>query len=246
MALAVCNVIKGGVGIPRIDSFCSFELADHLEEAGRIRARATVEADELLRSAGEDARRIRRDAYELGYKEGRTAGKEKGIEEGNIKGKSEAFEFAKKVHAEDIQNLIDALQTAATVLDDRKESVLLTAEKNVLECVLTLVGKISTRIGSFDHDVVVENIKRAVRHIGSTTDLSLHIHPADLALAQQLTGGRRDSILSAEHVAIQTDESITRGGAILKTRDTIVDATIDTQLDAICDLLLSSYKNGEA
>lgn len=246
MAVAVSNVIKGGVGLPCVGSLGTLELSDHLEEAARIRRQAREEANELIRRASEEASLIRRDAYDSGYAEGRSDGQRKGREEGFLEGRAEGFESAKKEHGQSVQKLIGTLQSAAAALDEEKESNLLMTEKNILECVLSLVSKIAADLGRFDRCVVERNLKRAVRHVGSATALSLRVHPDDVSEAKLLTGNPSSSFLSARHIEVVADESIHRGGVLLKTPDTTVDATIDSQLNAIRDLLLASYRKSEA
>ena len=156
----------------------------------------------------------RNEGYADGYNEGLEAGKKESFDRANAK-------------VAELQSLIDAL-----------EQPLKRLELEVSEYLLSLVSSICSAVLS-------RELSTDVGHIGTTLDralellsgqrgtVSLSLHPDDAAAVRENWSNGLDDL------KITTSAEITRGGCLIQRGDSLVDATIESQLrKIISDLCL--------
>lgn len=84
------------------------------------------------------------------------------------------------------------------------------------------------------HPEVIEAIVRdALRHAGEATKVRVRVNPFDLPTLEQ----KRDDLLAAcanlQGIEIVGDEGLSRGSTIVETEGGLIDATVESKLDAL-------------
>lgn len=234
------RLIKAGRTGPILKRLSTVDLADHLGEAREVvdaakerAARAVVVAEaerELLAIEVEEAAKNR--GYEAGYAEGRSAGHEAAFAES-----TKTFE---RQHA----NLVKHMQRAVSQIVEMKESLRIAAERDVLAFAVKLATDLTFSIGRVSSESAIENVKRSLRLVGLRTDLTVRVHPDDASAMETYAAAALRHIEETSVFAVVTDDSLSPGGCIVETDRSVVDATLDTQIQELTSLLLGDVTNG--
>ncbi len=191
--------------------------------AARIVADAEVQADTLL----EEVRKSGRDAgYKQGYEEGTRAGHQAAHDE--------SIQRFEREHS----NIVADMQRVVAGIDAMKQDLQIAAEKDLLDFAVLMATKLTFAIGRLHRESAVENLKRALRFVGSKTDLTIQVNPGDLAAMKTFAECVLKQADASRVVSIVPDDSVTPGGCKVQSDRTRVDATLETQIDEIVALVI--------
>lgn len=228
------TVIKAGEAGPILHRLAAVDLADHLAEAEGVIASADRKAQQIVSQAQAKADDLNVVANQQGYDDGFA----KGQEEGTQAGAEKAYQEAVARFAEQQQALIDDLARAVEQIDQVKEELSIRAEQDLLDFAVQLASKLTFAIGLTCRESAQENFKKALRMVGSKTDLTLKVHPKDCESLKRFAPSVLESLGASPTVSIVEDSSLHPGGCMLQTQQTSVDASLETQLDELVALLL--------
>jgi flagellar assembly protein FliH len=129
-----------------------------------------------------------------------------------------------------LNNLIDAM--------NREWSTMRTMmSESVVRMSVVVAEHILKKEINKDKSVVINQVKEALRHVAGVEHIKLRIHPEDEVL---IRGARTQFMAQSDSIrdiVIEPDVNIQQGGCILESDSGNVDATIETQLKKIQDLL---------
>ncbi|EAR20652.1 flagellar assembly protein FliH [Nitrococcus mobilis] len=198
----------------------------HLPDVSESTAASTQEVRQSNTSSGasgvsvEVLERIQREAYaeafEEGRREGHAAGFREGHEAGFAQGQAEASELVRRMG-----ELLDGLAQPATELDDA-------AEQELVHLVLCLAQQIIRRELQIQPGEIVSVIREAIALLPlSARKVKVQVHPDDAIFIRETLG-------EGEMVwQLVDDPSITRGGCLVNTARSRVDATLEHRLTAL-------------
>ena len=161
--------------------------------------------------------------------------KEKAYNEGFMKGEKAGSESERKR----LQTLFDTLEKAITELGKLKEDLSLNVERGAVELALEIAEKIVSHEVSVNKETLLGVLKGALEKIVDQEKIKIRINKADLQLINESgcqISGLTDNI---KDVIIEGDETISRGGCVIETGFGCIDARIESQLQAVGDLLRS-------
>jgi len=233
------TVIKAGHAGKVVRRLTTVDLADHLAEAQAAIEEAQRRAAQIVTQAKHEADRAiavsRKTAEEAGRREGYAAG----MAEGYAAAHDEAVERFNREHA----NVVAGLQHAIAEFDRVKEELRITAGRDLLDLAVLIARKLTFAVGSMHREAAAANLERALSLVGLKTDLSIWVHPDDLASMETFAPTVAEKVNASVAVRIAADESIAPGGCIVRTDRVEVDATLDTQVDEIVTLLLGERES---
>jgi flagellar assembly protein FliH len=209
-------------------------VSDHLGEAKLVAQTSRERARELLRTAQVDADAIRNDASGRGYE----AGFRRGYEAGAKAGRAAAFEEAQKDFTDRQAQLVRAMNVLVSDFENRKRDLFISANNDCLRFAMKVAERVTRQVGVVHRDSAVENLKAALRIVESRTDLVIHMNPADHDNLQRFAESLMTGVEKAQSLTLVADESIAPGGCRLTSPDADVDATLDTQIEQIADLVV--------
>lgn len=181
----------------------------------------------------EEIERIHQQAREEGFEAGRREGYEKaygeGLEQGRAQGEGEMRERAARLDA-----LLSALAQPAAEVDEA-------TEHELAELALALARQVIRRELQAQPGEIVGVIREAVALLPlSAREIRVRLHPEDAAFVRE-TLGETDGRWSVEE-----DPAITRGGCLLRTLQSRIDATIEHRVAALAaELLGDARRAGE-
>jgi flagellar assembly protein FliH len=168
-------------------------------------------AARILADATAEAERVRELARSEGYEEGRARGREDGIAEARA--------------------AADALGEALAGLRQQTEEIAHAVERDAIELALALAAKILAGALDVQPERVLDTVAGALRRIADRRRIAVLVDPADLEVVGGAIAELQTRAGGIELCEIQADRRVGRGGAIVRTIESEVDATVQTQLE---------------
>ncbi len=165
----------------------------------------------LLADATAAAERIREQARAEGHEEGRARGHADGIA--------------------DAQAAARALQTALGDLQRQTEEIARAVERDAVELAIALAAKIVAGTLEVQPERVLDTVAGALRRIADRRRITVLVDPADLEVVSGAIGELEARTGGVELCEVQADRRVGRGGAVVRTLESEVDATVHTQLE---------------
>ncbi len=152
----------------------------------------------------------------------------KGYEEGLKKAQQEFSEYKSN-----FESVIKSIEGSVNIFDDE-----------VIEAINQLAVSISKQIIrrelQTNSEQVVSVVKEAIKLLPLDNNrLVIHLNPSDISSMQKVFN--QDDM--ATSYSLVEDPSVQRGGCKLATDDSIIDATIDSQIAQIAASILGSQRN---
>lgn len=193
-------------------------------EARKLKEEAQEEAEIILKDAKNEAARLENEAKAKAdaiVQETRDKAVEEGKDEGYKKGEEEVNRLIERVHA-----IINAAI-------DNKKNIIENTEEQLVDLVLLIARKVVKVISEMEKDVVIENVREALKKLGKETEIVIKVNTKDLDLTTKNKRNFISMVESLERVRVEEDDRITRGGCIIETSLGDIDARVQTQLQAI-------------
>jgi len=111
-------------------------------------------------------------------------------------------------------------------------------EQGLVELALEIARKLVAGL-PISVEMLEASIREALDHCEATQELTVLLHPEDLALLQRVNAPILLTTVAGEKLRFQTSPEATRGGCLVQTRFGVVDARRETKFD----LLKKSLQN---
>lgn len=211
------------------------DLGDLSRQAEALRERARAEADRIVREAREERERILRGAAE----EGRAAGFEQGLAEGRERGGEEGREQAAAEMGERLREIERGWSSALEEFEGRRGAMLLEARQAIVSLAALVASRVARRAVELDPESAARALESAIALVAAPTRLRVRIHPDDREIVSRRLPALASRLTGAEHVEIEEDASLTRGGCVVETAGGgEIDAAVETQIGRLVGLLL--------
>ena len=226
-------ILKAGAAPTHPFSTSVYQLSDLIAEASRVIEDARRQAQAIIA----DAQRQSEVLMENARKAGAQKGLQEGLSEGRIQGHTQALEQAQARFDEDIKQLAENLTKTVHEISAERTACLHQAEQDLLDFAVHIARRVTKSVGEMNGNVAEENLRSALALVMSQSDLSVKVHPHDLAALKRFARGLADQASSQPHITFVEDSTIARGGVIVSTADSEIDATLDEQLEQIVGAL---------
>lgn len=174
------------------------------------RPREAPHPQAVLHAAHAEADRIRAEAYQAGYDEGFAAG-----------------------HAEALGHLASSANALAQTVEETRRLAAEQAAATEFAAValaLAIAEKVIAGALAVEPERVVEVVRGALRSVVDRERIVIQVNPDDLDLVRDAVGELLSSLGGIEHVEVQQERRVGRGGALVRTSVGEIDATIETKL----------------
>lgn len=155
--------------------------------------------------------------------EGLEAGRAEGLEQGRLEAASAA----------------EALQEAIRGVGELRDLLAESWERDAIDLALALSGKIVLATLQLRPELVVEVVQGALRRVAGQRTISIVVNPADLETVSGALGDLQGQSAAVEHWDLQPDPRVPSGGAVVRTAEGELDATIQTQLERAGEVVLA-------
>jgi flagellar assembly protein FliH len=174
----------------------------------------------VLSAVRAEADRIRDEARAAGEAEGRAAG---------IAAAQQAAQPA-----------LAALAAAAGAVNELRVQLAAEAEKDAVELAIRIAEQILAGAIEVQPERVVDVARNALRHLIDRRHVTLVVNPADLGLVTDSVENLTSQLGGIEHLSVQADRRVGRGGAIARTEAGDIDAGLQTQLSRAREIAMAA------
>ncbi|MCE5229489.1 hypothetical protein LLG95_07820 [bacterium] len=173
-------------------------------EAIEHQARLTIE------TAKQQAEKIQREAWHAGFEQGEKAGERLALQK--------------------IQPAVDAFAKLIDSISRERASLVRQHEQELIKIAFLIAMKVIKAEVSRDDATIARTVEAALAKITANQHVRLCVAPQDLQFIQANLSACAPSGWSEDHIAIESDETVQRGGCRVLTEAGMIDATIETQL----------------
>jgi len=216
--------IKENAGFRRLNFGSDDNVSTEFTVAFDTHRETPGDANSPVDTIEEQADEIRQQAYAKGFVDGEKAGAE--------------AEKAK------LKEVLETLYTAISELDSTKSDLYYDAEKQVVELGLMIARKIVCREVSIDKDTIFRVLKEALKKVSNQKKIIIKIHPADLQAIKDAELDVSSLIKTKGDVILEPDDAIGRGECFIETTFGVIDARIESQLQAMEESLRLALQDG--
>ena len=184
------------------------------------------EAPPLVVARGEERlmRVSREDEYNRGFEEGKAAAEEALRSE---------YETRMLEERNRLSVAINGIETQLTHLYER-------IEREAYQFSLAVAGRIIEREVTLDDQIVVRQVREAIRRVVGVESIKLRVHPLDEPVIREQRNVVLTSTDSVRELIIEADEKVEKGGCIIESGSGNIDARRSTQLKQIEAALFGS------
>lgn len=135
-----------------------------------------------------------------------------------------------------------ALALACEQISAMKEKILERSQPDMLRLVLAISERVVQANLQIDTDVITRTVRQAINLAVSAEEFHIRINPEELQVVNDHKPLFIASLSGLSNIEFVPDESLTRGGCILESPLGRVDATMESQLEAISNCLQEAIK----
>lgn len=176
----------------------------------------------IIEQAVAEAERISEQARAEGYAEGRRAGHEQA--------------------AAEVSAAAGALGQALHGVEELRAEVAGAVEADAVELALELAGKILAGRLEVSPELILEVVRGALGRLADRRRITVLANPDDLETVRRLIGELPSQGSGIEHCEVVSDERVGNGGAIVRTAEGEVDASVQTQLERAREVIKTSLE----
>jgi len=162
--------------------------------------------------------------------------------EGLAQGRAEGEAAARADADALLQPALHALAAASDALAAERAEVADRVEHQAVELALELASKVVAGAIDAQPERVLDVVRGALRCLVERERVQVLVHPDDLAIVRAAMDGIRGELGGIEHVEVQEERRLGRGGAIVRTPDAEVDADLRTKLDRARDAVAAELR----
>lgn len=227
-------VIKGYTASGMTREAIVLDLGDLGRQAARLQAAAEAKARKIIADAEQEASRLIEEARTKGLMEGRNEGLQRGIKEGREQGHQEALQQM----APQLQQLQEAWTLTLHEWQGQREAIEREARQSIVDIALVVAEKLVNRIIEVDASVIVDQVDQALSFILQPMDVTVKISPRDRAVLDEALPRLRGEFTHLKNITLVEDADLLPGGCVVTYGQGQIDASIETQLRRLVELML--------
>ena len=150
------------------------------------------------------------------------------VEEGLAAGRAEA-QLA-------VTAAVNGLSEAAAQLAAETAALEARLEEEAVSLALAIAERVLAGQLAVEPDRVLEAVRGALRGITDRSRVTVLVNPDDLELVREAAPGLQSTLGGIEHLEIQSERRVGRGGAVVRHPEGDVDAQVATKLERVREL----------
>lgn len=129
-----------------------------------------------------------------------------------------------------LEAALSALQAAVAGVQEIRDETAAQVERDAIELALQLSEKIVAGALAVESERVVDVVRGALRRLAERRRVTILVNPDDLDAVRGATDSFVTGLGGIEHCEVQAERRIAPGGALVRTEEGQIDATVATQL----------------
>jgi len=181
--------------------------AKRLEKPKTPQEIAMEEAVEIVRKAGDQAEKLKQDAYAEGLAKGEAEGKAAGLAQ--------------------YEQRLQEFAALLTALDGEREALLRQHQESMLALITTMVDRLVYHEVSVNPLVIQACLQKAMEFVVENSTVQIHLHSDDFGRLKKASLENSRLIEGKNRIQLVEDPNIAEGGCFLKTDFGEIDATLE-------------------
>jgi flagellar assembly protein FliH len=211
-----------------------FSMKDVEAAAKEILLRAQRQAEQLIVAAQTEGEALKKQMQAEGFAAGRQEGMAKGMEEGRKAGHQAAL----TEHKAQLTQAVNTLAAALKQVEGSRKQLEADALAEVVQLAVAVARRVTKRQGEVDEQVLVENLREAMKLVVHAADIRVAVHPNQKRVLAEALPKLQLEWPALEHAELVEDATLAAGGCRVFTLHGRVDADLDGQLDrVVADLM---------
>jgi flagellar assembly protein FliH len=137
-----------------------------------------------------------------------------------------------------------ALTAAAEQLQALRADAAASVEADAVELALRIAEQVLGAALAVNRELVVDAVRGALRRLVERDRVLILVNPDDLEIVREHTARLVGELGGIEHCEVQAERRVRPGGAIVRTAEGEVDATLETKLARAREVLEHELANG--
>jgi flagellar assembly protein FliH len=183
---------------------------------GGAAAAAAAASEALVAQARAEADAIREEARAAGHAEGLAAA------------------------AGDVAAAVASLTAASDALGEIAAELPGVLEEHAVELAIAIARQVLGGALEVRPELVVDVVRGGLRRLVDRERVTLLVHPEDLDVVRAATGGLLSELGGIEHCEVQAERRVARGGAMVRTAEGEIDASLETKLVRVREVIADS------
>jgi len=163
--------------------------------------------------------------------------------EGFAAGQAEGFAAAQSMAQAQLAPAVQALGTAAEAVAAERGDLADQVEARAVELAFELAEKIVAGAIAAEPERVLDVVRGGLRCFMERERVQILVHPDDLGIVRGAVDDLAAGLGGVEHVEVQEERRIGRGGAIVRTPAAQVDASLRTKLDRAREVVMTELQS---
>lgn len=131
----------------------------------------------------------------------------------------------------------EALRAVVAELEDQRGELAVQAERAAVELALRIAEQVVQASVAVDPERVLDVVRGALRRLVERERIIVLVAPDDLDVVRDHMTTITAELGGIEHYAVESDRRVARGGAVVRSADGEVDATIESKLARVREVL---------
>ncbi len=161
-------------------------------------------------------------------------------------GHAEGYAAGRAEARAELGSALGALSTALQELGALRARTADEVERHAVELGLSVAEKALAGALEADPAKVVDVVRGALRLLVERERVAILVNPDDLELVRAAAAGLSETLGGIEHLDVQEERRVARGGALLRTVVGEVDASLGTKLERARELLVAELSGARA
>jgi flagellar assembly protein FliH len=166
--------------------------------------------------------------------------------EGLAMGRAEGAEAARQEALAQLAPAVQALHAAVAALEAERGEVADRVEAGAVELALELAGKVVSGVVEARPETVLDVVRGALRCLMERERVQVLVNPEDLWIVRESIDTLAAELGGVDHVEVQEERRIGRGGAIVRTATAQVDAGLETKLERAREVIVAELQDATA
>ena len=163
--------------------------------------------------------------------------------EGFAAGQAEGFAAAQSMAQAQLAPAVQALSTAAEAVAAERGDLADQVEARAVELAFELAEKIVAGAIAAQPERVLDVVRGGLRCFMERERVQILVHPDDLGIVRRAVDDLAAGLGGVEHIEVQEERRIGRGGAIVRTPAAQVDASLRTKLDRAREVVMTELQS---
>lgn len=143
---------------------------------------------------------------------------------------------------EEIRTVVSRFTSIVEDFLAQREDLLKSSEETVMRLALAVARRVILEAIEVDGEVVLETVRRALRHIIDKENVTIRVNPEDLKIVREHSSEWLGIVEGTRSLEIEEDDRIRRGGCLVETEAGNVEAQIDKQIQTLEKALIESIR----